>query len=56
MPKNSEAGRMEHILRKEYGSNKHAIYGTLNKLGLMRGSRVTAKGKRRRKKRRTAIR
>ena len=32
-------------LKKEYGaSNKHAIYGTLNAIGAMHGSKETAKG------------
>ena len=32
-------------LQKEYGAkNQGAIYGILNKAGLMRGSKVTAKG------------
>ena len=40
---------MEDKLKGEYGSGKAAagkVYGTLNKIGLMRGSRVTAKGAR----------
>lgn len=32
-------------LRGEYGNNPRALYGTLNKLGAMRGSKETAKGK-----------
>lgn len=36
---------LEAKLKKEYGDNKHAIYGTLNKLGYMKGSKETAKGK-----------
>lgn len=35
---------VEASLKKEYGSNKGAIYGTLNKIGLMKGSKATAKG------------
>lgn len=40
MPKQLEAK-----LRKEYGDNDHAIYGTLNKIGMMRGNKETAKGR-----------
>jgi len=40
----SAAAQVEAKLKSRYGSNKHAIYGTLNKIGLMRGSKVTAKG------------
>ena len=52
MPKRTPSGKktavadVESKLKKEYGSNKSAIYGTLNKIGLMRGSKTTAKGKR----------
>ena len=37
---------LEEKLRKEYGDNPHAIYGTLNKLGAMRGNKETPKGRR----------
>lgn len=37
---------LEKKLKKEYGNNPHAIYGTLNKIGAMRGNKETAKGKR----------
>jgi hypothetical protein len=52
MPKLTPGGKktavadVEGKLKKEYGSDKGAIYGTLNKIGLMRGSKTTAKGKR----------
>lgn len=36
---------LEKKLKKEYGNNKHAIYGTLNKIGVMHGNKETAKGK-----------
>lgn len=36
---------LESKLKKEYPGNDHAVYGTLNKLGLMKGSKETAKGK-----------
>lgn len=50
MPKRTRSGRktavadVEAKLKKEYGGNKGAIYGTLNKIGLMRGSKTTRKG------------
>jgi hypothetical protein len=52
MPKLTRGGKktavadVEGKLKKEYGSDKGAIYGTLNKIGLMKGSKTTAKGKR----------
>lgn len=52
MPKFTKSGKptalgdVEGKLKKEYGSNKGAIYGTLNKVGLMRGNKATAKGRR----------
>ena len=36
---------LEKKLKKEYGSNKKAIYGTMNKIGAMKGNKETAKGK-----------
>lgn len=36
---------MEKKLKAEYPHNNHAVYGTMNKLGLMRGSKTTAKGR-----------
>lgn len=36
---------LEEKLKKEYGNNDHAIYGTLNTLGAMRGNKETAKGR-----------
>ena len=41
---------LEDKLRAEYGNNPHAIYGTMNKIGAMRGNKETAKGKRMEKK------
>jgi hypothetical protein len=36
---------LEEKLAKEYGAkNKHAIYGTMNKIGAMHGNKITAKG------------
>jgi len=36
---------LEDKLKKEYGDNPHAIYGTMNKIGAMKGNKETAKGK-----------
>lgn len=37
---------LEEKLEKEYGNDKHAIFGTMNKIGAMRGSKETKKGRR----------
>jgi len=50
VPKTTPSGKktavadVESKLKSRYGGNKHAIYGTLNKIGLMKGSKTTAKG------------
>ena len=44
MPKGTKVAKVEAKLKKEYGSNEGAIYGTLNKLGLKKGSKDTKKG------------
>jgi hypothetical protein len=36
---------LEDKLKKEYGGDKHAVYGTLNKIGAMHGNKETAKGR-----------
>ena len=36
---------LEEKLEKEYPGNDHAVYGTLNKLGYMKGNKETKKGK-----------
>lgn len=36
---------LEAKLKKEYGDNPHAIYGTLNKIGAMKGNKETKKGR-----------
>lgn len=41
---------LESKLKKEYGGDKHAIYGTMNKIGAMRGNKETAKGRAMQKK------
>jgi hypothetical protein len=52
MPKRTPSGKktaladVEGKLKKEYPNNPGAVYGTLNKIGLMRGNKATAKGRR----------
>lgn len=52
MPKYTRSGRLtavgdvERKLKARYGSNARAVYGTLNRIGLMRGNKVTRKGAR----------
>ena len=41
---------LENKLRAEYGNNPHAIYGTMNKIGAMKGNKETAKGREMEKK------
>lgn len=36
---------LEKKLRAEYGDNPHAIYGTMNAIGAMKGNKETAKGR-----------
>lgn len=36
---------LEDKLKKEYPGNPHAVYGTMNKIGAMKGSKETAKGR-----------
>ena len=36
---------LEEKLKKEYPNNPSAVYGTMNKLGFMHGSKETAKGR-----------
>lgn len=36
---------LERKLRREYGDNPRAIYGTMNRIGAMRGNRETAQGR-----------
>lgn len=35
---------LEKKLKREYPNNPHAVYGTLNKIGAMKGSKETKKG------------
>lgn len=41
---------LEKKLNKEYGNDKHVIYGTMNKIGAMKGSKETPKGREMEKK------
>jgi hypothetical protein len=34
----------KYKLEKEYGDDKHAIFGTMNKIGAMKGNKETKKG------------
>ena len=36
---------LEAKLRQEYGDHDRAVYGTLNRIGMMRGNKETAKGR-----------
>lgn len=36
---------LEKKLKEEYGDNDHAVYGTLNKIGAMKGNKETKKGR-----------
>ena len=36
---------LEEKLKKEYPDNPGAVYGTMNKLGFMKGNKETKKGK-----------
>jgi hypothetical protein len=37
---------LESLLKKEYPNNARAVYGTMNRIGAMHGSKETPKGKR----------
>ena len=44
MPAGSAVAEVEAKLKKRYGKNKRAVFGTLNNIGLMHGNKPTAKG------------
>lgn len=44
MPKGTAVADVEAKLKKEYGGNLNAVFGTLNKIGLMHGNKPTKKG------------
>jgi hypothetical protein len=50
MPKGSKVAKVESKLKAEYPGNPGAVYGTLNKVGLMHGNKVTAKGRQKARK------
>ena len=41
---------LEKKLKKQYGNNPTAIYGTMNKIGAMKGNKETVKGRAMQKK------
>lgn len=41
---------LEQKLKKEYPDNPSAVYGTMNKIGAMKGNKETKKGKQMEKK------
>jgi hypothetical protein len=41
---------LEDKLKKEYPGNPGAVYGTMNKIGAMKGNKITAKGREMEKK------
>jgi hypothetical protein len=44
MPKGTAVADVEAKLKARYPNNAHAVFGTLNKIGLKHGSKTTAKG------------
>ncbi len=36
---------LERKLEKEYPNDPHAVYGTMNKMGMMKGNKETSKGR-----------
>ncbi len=47
---------LETKLKKEYGDNPKAIYGTMNKIGAMKGNKETPKGKQMEKMHKSKVR
>ena len=45
MPAGSKVAEVESKLKAQYPNNPGAVYGTLNKIGMMQGNKVTAKGR-----------
>lgn len=56
MPRRTPSGKktaiadVEDKLKREYPNNPGAVWGTLNKAGLAKGNKATAKGKKAAKK------
>ena len=46
---------LEKKLSKQYHGDKHAIFGTMNKIGAMHGSKITSKGRAMEMKHKTEI-
>ena len=44
MPKGTAVAEVEAKLKRRYPGNPGAVYGTLNTIGLMHGSKPTKKG------------
>ena len=44
MPKGTAVADVESKLKARYPNNAHAVFGTLNNIGLKRGNKTTAKG------------
>jgi hypothetical protein len=44
VPKGSAVAEVENKLKREYPGNDHAVFGVLNKVGLMHGNKPTEKG------------
>lgn len=44
MPAGSAVAEVEKDLKEQYPNNPGAVYGTLNKIGLMHGNKPTKKG------------
>ncbi len=58
MPARTKSGRrtayadVKAKLKRRYHGNDAAVYGTLNKIGLIKGSKITAKGRKAAKRKR----
>lgn len=37
--------KLEEKLKREYPNNPHAVFGTMNKIGAMKGNKETKKGR-----------
>lgn len=47
---------LEDKLKREYPGNNHAVFGTMNKIGAMKGNKVTALGKKMEKEHKAKMR
>lgn len=55
MPAGSKVADVEAKLKKRYPKNPGAVFGTLNKIGLMHGNQPTKKGLQKAGVKRTAL-